>query len=178
MRTPGLQCRVSSFQGACPACDPGRIKSGHPGSSMLTSMLGAGLGTKQSLDAGPRFGTVEWWLEAYMRSPAFAKLADRTQPGYRYQLAYQLISRRVTVPVLACFPPAPSRRHRADQIPEHSDCPACNAGGSIRIEQCYSVLWSPASCCCPTRLLRVVAAAGKPVGGHLRCLDYRPAHPA
>jgi hypothetical protein len=39
-----------------------------------------------SLDAGPCFGTVDWWLETYMRSPAFEKLKDRTKPSYLYQL--------------------------------------------------------------------------------------------
>lgn len=47
----------------------------------------AGRGANRSLDAGPRFGTVDWWLETYMRSPAFEKLADRTKPSYRYQLS-------------------------------------------------------------------------------------------
>lgn len=41
---------------------------------------------ERSLDAGPRFGTVDWWLETYMRSPAFSKLKERTKPSYRYQL--------------------------------------------------------------------------------------------
>jgi hypothetical protein len=40
----------------------------------------------RSLDTGPRYGTVDWWLETYCRSPAFEKLKDRTKPSYRYQL--------------------------------------------------------------------------------------------
>lgn len=39
-----------------------------------------------SLDADPRFGSVDWWIESYYRSPAFLKLKDRTKPSYRYQL--------------------------------------------------------------------------------------------
>lgn len=45
-----------------------------------------GRGAERSLDLGPRFGTVDWWLEAYTRSPAFEKLKERTKPSYRYQL--------------------------------------------------------------------------------------------
>ena len=41
---------------------------------------------EKSLDAGPRYGTVDWWLETYTRSPAFLKLKERTKPSYRYQL--------------------------------------------------------------------------------------------
>lgn len=40
----------------------------------------------QSPEASRRFGTVDWWLEAYCRSSAFDKLKDRTKPSYRYQL--------------------------------------------------------------------------------------------
>lgn len=40
----------------------------------------------RSLDVGPRYGTVDWWLETYTRSPAFEKLKERTQKSYRYQL--------------------------------------------------------------------------------------------
>ena len=43
-------------------------------------------GTERSLDASRRFGTVDWWLETYCRSPAFEKLKARTKPSYRYQL--------------------------------------------------------------------------------------------
>jgi len=46
----------------------------------------AGRGVVPSLDAGPRFGTVDWWLETYCRSPAFEKLKERTKPSYRHQL--------------------------------------------------------------------------------------------
>jgi len=45
-----------------------------------------GRGDEKSLDLGPRFGTVDWWFEAYTRSPAFEKLKERTKPTYRYQL--------------------------------------------------------------------------------------------
>lgn len=46
----------------------------------------AGRGADRSLDSGPRYGTVDWWLESYCRSPAFEKLKERTKPSYRYQL--------------------------------------------------------------------------------------------
>ena len=39
-----------------------------------------------SIDDENRYGTVDWWLETYTRSPAFEKLKDRTKPQYRYQL--------------------------------------------------------------------------------------------
>ena len=45
-----------------------------------------GRGGDPTLDAGPRYGTVDWWLESYCRSAAFEKLKDRTKPSYRYQL--------------------------------------------------------------------------------------------
>ncbi len=40
----------------------------------------------RSPEASRRFGTVDWWLETYCRSPAFEKLKERTKPSYRYQL--------------------------------------------------------------------------------------------
>ena len=40
----------------------------------------------RSPEASRRFGSVDWWLEMYCRSPAFEKLKDRTKPSYRYQL--------------------------------------------------------------------------------------------
>jgi hypothetical protein len=46
----------------------------------------ASRGAERSLEASTSFGTVDWWLEAYTRSPAFDKLKDRTKPSYRYQL--------------------------------------------------------------------------------------------
>ena len=46
----------------------------------------AGRGADRSLDTSPRYGTVDWWLESYCRSPAFEKLNERTKPSYRYQL--------------------------------------------------------------------------------------------
>jgi hypothetical protein len=45
-----------------------------------------GRGVDLSLDSGRRYGTVDWWLEIYCRSPAFVKLKERTKPSYRYQL--------------------------------------------------------------------------------------------
>jgi hypothetical protein len=42
--------------------------------------------TDRSPEASRRFGSVDWWLEMYCRSPAFEKLKDRTKPSYRYQL--------------------------------------------------------------------------------------------
>ena len=45
-----------------------------------------GRNSTKSLDAGTRYGSVDWWLETYMRSPAFEKLKERTKPSYRYQL--------------------------------------------------------------------------------------------
>jgi IS5 family transposase len=47
----------------------------------------AGNGAHCSLDSDPRYGTVDWWLESYRRSPAFEKLKERTKPSYRYQLS-------------------------------------------------------------------------------------------
>ena len=46
----------------------------------------AGRTDEKSIDAGTRYGTVDWWLETYTRSPAFLRLKDRTKPQYRYQL--------------------------------------------------------------------------------------------
>lgn len=46
----------------------------------------AGRDEDRSLDRGPRYGTVDWWLETYCRSSAFAKLKERTKPSYRYQI--------------------------------------------------------------------------------------------
>ena len=43
-----------------------------------------GKGAERSLDASGRFGTIDWWLEMYCRSPAFEKLKERTKPSYRY----------------------------------------------------------------------------------------------
>ena len=37
-----------------------------------------GRDSTKSLDTGPRYGSVDWWLETYMRSPAFKKLKERT----------------------------------------------------------------------------------------------------
>lgn len=46
----------------------------------------AGSAADRSLDRGPRYGTVDWWLESYCRSPAFERLKERTKPSYRYQM--------------------------------------------------------------------------------------------
>lgn len=46
----------------------------------------AALGSEQTLDIGPRYGSVDWWIETYCRSPAFQKLKDRTKPSYLYQM--------------------------------------------------------------------------------------------
>lgn len=56
------------------------------GLNVLLDAWRAGRGNLKSLNIGPRFGTVEWWLESYMHSSAFEKLKDRTKPTYRYQL--------------------------------------------------------------------------------------------
>ena len=45
-----------------------------------------GKDAEHSLDVGLRYGTVDWWLQTYMRSPAFLKLKERTKPSYQYQL--------------------------------------------------------------------------------------------
>lgn len=45
-----------------------------------------GKDAERTLDTSPHFGTVDWWLETYCRSPAFEKLKDRTKPSYCYQL--------------------------------------------------------------------------------------------
>ena len=46
-----------------------------------------GKGADRSLETSNRFGTVDWWVEIYCRSPAFEKLKERTKPSYRYQLS-------------------------------------------------------------------------------------------
>ncbi len=51
------------------------IKRAHELNAHLDAWRGgreAGL----SLDLGPRYGTVDWWLESYLRSPAFEKLKE------------------------------------------------------------------------------------------------------
>ncbi len=45
-----------------------------------------GRGAEKSLDVGPKYGTADWWIESYTRSPAFAKLKERTKPSYLHQL--------------------------------------------------------------------------------------------
>ena len=36
----------------------------------------------KSLDIGPRFGTIAWVFERYRRSPAFARVSERSRPEY------------------------------------------------------------------------------------------------
>lgn len=45
-----------------------------------------GRGAAKDLDLQPGYGTVDWLIERYYRSRAFAKLSQRTQPDYRYTL--------------------------------------------------------------------------------------------
>lgn len=45
-----------------------------------------GRSADRSLDIGPRYGTVDWWIEKYCQSSAFEKLKPRTKPSYRYQI--------------------------------------------------------------------------------------------
>jgi hypothetical protein len=43
----------------------------------------AGRGGARDLDAGARAGTVDWWIERYLRSRAYAALSARSQRDYR-----------------------------------------------------------------------------------------------
>jgi hypothetical protein len=50
----------------------------------------AGRSASKNIDSGPRFGTVDWWIERYTRSEAFTTLALRSRDDYRealYRLA-------------------------------------------------------------------------------------------
>ena len=53
-----------------------------------------GRDSAKDLDLQPGYGTVDWLVERYYRSRAFAKLAKRTQPNYRQALA--LVANTVT----------------------------------------------------------------------------------
>jgi integrase len=46
----------------------------------------AGRDSERSLDLQPGFGTLDWLLEQYFRSRAFAKVSKRVQPDYRREL--------------------------------------------------------------------------------------------
>lgn len=79
-----------------------------------------GRGAEKSLDIGPRHGTVDWWLESDMRSPAFDKLKERTRPTYRCQLrspralvlpsGYRLVERKCSKPITWTVFPIPKHR--------------------------------------------------------------------
>jgi hypothetical protein len=43
----------------------------------------SGLGEPKSLDLGGAFGTIDWWIESYLRSDAFKKLSERSRSDYR-----------------------------------------------------------------------------------------------
>jgi hypothetical protein len=45
-----------------------------------------GLGEPKGIDLGARFGTVDWWIESYLRSQAFASLSPRSREDYREAL--------------------------------------------------------------------------------------------
>jgi hypothetical protein len=45
-----------------------------------------GDGAPEGIDAGARFGTVDWWIESYTRTEAFTKLSKRSQKDYREAL--------------------------------------------------------------------------------------------
>jgi hypothetical protein len=45
-----------------------------------------GRGTARNLDLQPGYGTVDWLIERYYHSRAFAKVSDRTKPAYRQAL--------------------------------------------------------------------------------------------
>jgi len=46
----------------------------------------AGRGATRELDLQPGYGTVDWLIERYYHSRAFAKVSDRTKPAYRQAL--------------------------------------------------------------------------------------------
>jgi hypothetical protein len=46
----------------------------------------AGRGASKGLDIGPRFGTVDWWIERYTRMEAFTTLTPRSRDDYREAL--------------------------------------------------------------------------------------------
>ena len=44
------------------------------------------LGEPKGIDLGARFGTVDWWIEAYLHSNAYTKLSPRSRSDYREAL--------------------------------------------------------------------------------------------
>ena len=46
----------------------------------------AGRGAARDLDLQPGYGTVDWLIERYYHSRAFAKVSERTKPDYRHAL--------------------------------------------------------------------------------------------
>jgi IS5 family transposase len=45
-----------------------------------------GRGDRRLPETAANYGTIDWWIQTYLRSPAFEKLQERTKPTYRYQL--------------------------------------------------------------------------------------------
>jgi hypothetical protein len=45
-----------------------------------------GLGAPKCLDLGARFGTIDWWVESYLRSDAYTNLSPRSREDYREAL--------------------------------------------------------------------------------------------
>ena len=56
---------------------------------LLTEHLDAwrnGLGEPKSIDLGARFGSIDWWIEIYLRTEAFTNLSVRSRADYREAL--------------------------------------------------------------------------------------------
>ena len=45
-----------------------------------------GLGEPKSIDLGARFGTIDWWIETYLRTEAYTNLSVRSRADYREAL--------------------------------------------------------------------------------------------
>jgi hypothetical protein len=45
-----------------------------------------GLSEPKSIDLGSRFGTIDWWIETYLRSDAYERLSPRSRDDYREAL--------------------------------------------------------------------------------------------
>ena len=45
-----------------------------------------GLGEPKSIDLGSRFGTIDWWIETYLRTEAYTNLSVRSRADYREAL--------------------------------------------------------------------------------------------
>src|SRR5262245_27034920 len=45
-----------------------------------------GLGEPKSIDLGARFGTIDWWIETYVRTDAYTNLSLRSRADYREAL--------------------------------------------------------------------------------------------